>query len=121
MLRKLALILRLKQAFEKVNDWIKVPQIGGWAGIYSPALASFLSLLTSFKVFLVTQNVSLLLVREAKIIFKICHVDLFVRCTYYYPVQYAKRKEFCYSVTNVSYDVDLHHQAINRSFYVIIR
>ena len=48
MLRKLALILRLKQAFEKVNDWIKVPQIGGWAGIYSPALASFLSLLTSY-------------------------------------------------------------------------
>ena len=48
MLCKLALILRLKQAFEKVNDWIKVPQIGGWAGIYSPALASFLSLLTSY-------------------------------------------------------------------------
>ena len=33
------------------------------------------------------------LLGKLKFIFKICHVDLYVRCTYYYSVQCAKRKK----------------------------
>ena len=58
---------------------------------------------------------SLLLVKEAKIYFWNLPYGP-IHQMYIILLQYAKRKEFCYSVTNTSHDVDLHHQAINRAF-----